>query len=260
MSVGEEQNTTLVSLNASGSLSQECYQRVKYEGEVCSKELAQWQLCFFGPQNTSEIYLPSLSDHQETEANASQLINFFASVLDPSSECVSAFRSFLCLYLFGSCDANSRFHQVTRADCVRLTTDLCKREFNNLARSFLREAVLPSCNSFQDDEIQCLGKYYITIELVEPQFVHHFLANVSSSLSDQQTFDVQPSNVTCADGFYLSNSSVCLPLCSSSWVELSEDNPFKWIVITTLVISLLVLVFVIIGVLTFRRSEMYVSY
>ena len=175
MSVSEEQNTT-INLHASGSLAQECSQRVKYKGKVCSKELAQWQLCFFGPQNTSEIYLPSLSDQQETEASVSQLLSFFTSVLDPCSECVEAFRSFWCLYLFlGSCDANGRFCQVniTKKDCMRLTTDICKREFNNLARSFLREAVLPSCNSFQDHEMQCLGKYYITVELVEPQFIHH---------------------------------------------------------------------------------------
>ena len=162
MSVSEEQNTTL-SLNVSGSLAQECSQRVKYEGEVCSKELAQWQLCFFGPQNTSEIYLPALSDQQEIEASASQLLSFFVSVLDPSSECVAAFQSYLCLHLFGLCDANGQFCQVTRADYVRLTKDVCETEFNNLVRNFLREAVLPCCNSFQDHKIQCLGKYYITV-------------------------------------------------------------------------------------------------
>ena len=136
--------------NASASL---CSQRVKYEGEVCSKELAQWQLCFLGPQDTSEIYLPSLSDQQEIEATVGQLLSTF-HLLDPNSECETAFRSFLCLELFGLCDVNNQLRQVTRADCVRLTIDVCKREFD-IAINFLN---LPSCDSFKDEEIQCLCK------------------------------------------------------------------------------------------------------
>lgn len=152
--ISEEQNATM--------RSESLAQYIKYEGKVCSKELTQWQLCVFGPQNTSEIYFPALGGQQETEANAIQLLNFFKSVplVDPSPECVAAFWSFLCMYLFGSCDANNRFYQGTRADCVRLTTDVCKREFNNLARGILREAVLPSCDTFQDHEVQCLGKLH----------------------------------------------------------------------------------------------------
>ena len=59
--------------------------RVKYEGEVCSEELAQWQLCFLGPQD-----LPSLSDQQEIEATVGQLLSTF-HLLDPNSECETAF-------------------------------------------------------------------------------------------------------------------------------------------------------------------------
>ena len=233
---------------------------------MCSEELAQWQLCFIGgQQNTSKISIPALGDQQETEASASQVLSFFISVLDPSPECVTAFRSFLCLYLFESCDANNRLYQVTRADCVRLTRDVCKREFDNLARGFLiREEVLPSCDSFQDGKIQCLCKCIQL--LIEPQFIITIiiivLADVSSALSDQQTFAVKSSNSTmsCADGFYLSNSSVCRPLCSS-WVEPAYyyDNPFfKWMGIALATVAVCLLVFVFIIALVFQRSEMYV--
>ena len=126
---------------------------MKYIGNVCSKELAQWQLCFLGTQDTSEISLPSLSDQQEIEATAGQLLSIF-SLLDPSPECVAAFRPFLCLELFGLCDANNQLHQVTRVDCMRLTTDVCKREYD-IAANFLE---LPSCDSFKDQETQCLCK------------------------------------------------------------------------------------------------------
>ena len=157
MSVVGEQNATLnLQVNASVSSAQVCSQRVKYEGEVCSEELTQWQLCFSGTQDNSDIYLPSLSDQQETEASAHQLLSSFR-LLRPSPECVAAFQPFLCLELFGSCDANNQLRQVTQADCVRLTTDVCSGEFN-FARTILGEGVLPNCDSFKDEEIQCLSK------------------------------------------------------------------------------------------------------
>ena len=121
-------------------------------GEICSEELAQWQLCFLGPQNTSDIHLPGFSDQKEIEATARQLLSIF-SLLDPSPECVAAFRPFLCLEQFGLCDMSNQLHHVTQAECVRLTTDVCRREFN-IAANFME---LPSCDSFKDQEIQCLG-------------------------------------------------------------------------------------------------------
>ena len=154
VSVIWEQNATKI-LNVSGSLAQECSQKVNYKGKVCYAELAQWQLCFLGPQDTNGIYVPALSDHQEIEADARQLLSSIR-LLDPSSECVAAFQAFLCLELFGLCDANNQLHQVTQTDCVRLTTDVCRREFN-FARNFLGVGVLPSCDSFQNQESQCIG-------------------------------------------------------------------------------------------------------
>ena len=143
-------------LNVSGSFVQECSQKVRYEGKVCYEELAQWQLCFsVGPQDTNDIYLPILGDQQETEATARQLLSSF-HLLGPSSECVASFQPFLCLELFGLCDANNQLHQVTQADCVRLTTDVCRKEFD-FARNFLGVGVLPSCDSFQNQESQCIG-------------------------------------------------------------------------------------------------------
>ena len=144
-----------------------CSPRVRYEGDLCSKELAQWQLCFLGPQDTSDIYLglSSQSDQQQIEANASELLSSFRLLVSPSSECEVAFRLFLCLKQFGLCDDNNQLHQVTRTDCMRLTTDVCSREFT-LARNFLGEGVLPSCDSFVDQEIQCLSKTIVIIKLI----------------------------------------------------------------------------------------------
>lgn len=139
--------------NAIPNASESCSERVKYEGEVCSNELAQWQLCFLGQQDTGEIYIPALGDQQEIEASARQMLTSL-HFLNPNPECVVAFRFFLCLERFLLCDANNQLYQVTRADCVRLSTDVCKREFNIAAQ--LME--LPSCDSFFDQKTQCLGE------------------------------------------------------------------------------------------------------
>ena len=149
-------------MNLNNISTSSCSPRVRYEGDLCSKELAQWQLCFLGPQDTSDIYLSSQSDQKQTEASARELLSSFRLLLDPSSECEVAFRLFFCLEQFGLCDDNNQLHQVTRTDCMRLTTDVCSREFT-LARNFLGEGVLPSCDSFLDQEIQCLSKTIILL-------------------------------------------------------------------------------------------------
>ena len=84
-------------------------------------------------------------------------------------------------------------------------------------------------------------------------------ADVSPTLSDQQTFDMPEANITCAEGFYLSNSSVCHPLCSI-WAEPSKD---EYIIIqrtitASVIIGLISSLFFITIALTFYRSEMYV--
>jgi hypothetical protein len=152
-----------ISQNGIPNTSDSCSERVKYEGEVCSNELAQWQLCFLG-QDTSEIYIPARSDQQVIEASASQVLTSFY-FLNPNPECVVAFRFFLCLEQFLLCDANNQLYQITRADCERLSTDVCKREFNIAAQVM----ELPSCKSFIDQKTQCLGKIKNCYVVIEPQ-------------------------------------------------------------------------------------------
>ena len=82
-------------------------------------------------------------------------------------------------------------------------------------------------------------------------------ADASPTLSDWQILDAEL-NITCADGFYLSNSSVCRPICSS-WVESSEDHASQNIRIACIIIGLISSVIFITIALTIYRSELYVS-
>ena len=65
---------------------------------------------------------------------------------------------------------------------------------------------------------------------------------------------LMPSQTSRAKRFYLSNNSH--PRCRN-WVEVPDDDPFKWIIISILTFCLLLLVFIIITALTFQRSKIY---
>ena len=124
-----------------------------YEGTICSQELRQWQMCFSG-QQTNDVYVPSSIDQDEAESMASQLLTVLP-LLSPTPECVDAIKPFMCLYLFGLCDAKNRLHQVSRAECVRLRDDVCAGPWKIV--SDVQAGALPDCSTFEDQEIQCLG-------------------------------------------------------------------------------------------------------
>ena len=134
-----------------GTLESNCDQFVTYNGEVCSNELQYWQQCF-SQQAVTDIYIPSDIDLQQTESTAN---TFFSALqlFSPRPECVTNLRPFLCLYLFGSCDSNNRFHQVTQTDCERLRDDVCSQEWVKAER------YLPQCGDFPSQkEESCPSK------------------------------------------------------------------------------------------------------
>ena len=91
----------------------------------------------------------------EAEATAKRLL-LGLPLLSPSPECEAAIRPFLCLYLFGSCDAENNLHQVTQASCIRLRDDVCAQEFI-LAEGIVGQGVLPNCDDLLQQEEECQG-------------------------------------------------------------------------------------------------------
>ena len=65
-------------------------------------------------------------------------------------------------------------------------------------------------------------------------------------------------NITCAEGYYLSDSGVCRPLCAP-WVEPLELGSDYIAVIASVAIVLLSATIVIVLALTIQRSTMYVQ-
>ena len=130
-----------------------CFEKRIYTGTVCSEELQQWQMCF-SSQQTNDVFVPSNIDQEGAEAMANQLLTglqFFSA----SPECVTAIKPFMCLYLFGSCDANNQLRQVSQSECMRLRDDVCAEPWERI--NMFQEGALPDCSTFVDQEIECLG-------------------------------------------------------------------------------------------------------
>ena len=143
-------------INPSGNSDQavsSCDQTTVYEGQVCLSELTRWQQCFT-PQSNAKVYVPTDIDQQGAEDTANTLLRNLP-FLSPSTECLSAIRPFLCLYLFGSCDSNNQSHQVTQTDCATLRDDVCVREWA-LAEGIVD---LPICDELFKEEEECQGIY-----------------------------------------------------------------------------------------------------
>ena len=82
----------------------------------------------------------------------------------------------------------------------------------------------------------------------------------STPLLDQdiQSSKLNLSNITCTEGYYLSASGVCRPVCLS-WVEPAKIEFTYIAVVATIVIGLLSSIILILLALTVQRRTMYVS-
>ena len=139
-------------------------ERVNYIGTICFNELLQQQSCFSGLE-TNEILISSHVNQVKAEDKAKSLL-VALPILSPSQECVTAIKPFMCLYLFGLCDANNQLRQVSQTDCVRIRDELCVEQWK--AATMIPGVMLPDCSTFEDHDIQCTGtvkSYILTITL-----------------------------------------------------------------------------------------------
>lgn len=130
-----------------------------YSGTVCLAELQQWHYC--GENNGPDILIPSDIDQDIVGIKAEQLF-ILIQILNPSKDCLKAFRSFICLHLFGVCDGNGHIVQPSYEDCIQLTTDTCVQEVQDINRLFGPE-YLPQCVDFSHDRILC-RKHLATVK------------------------------------------------------------------------------------------------
>ena len=146
----------------------QCDKWNNYTGDICFDEFRSLQSCFGAQAFVSQsdevvLHIPSDTDQEAAEAAVRRLLQGL-SLLSPSPECESAIKPFLCLYLFGSCDANGNLHQVLQAECMSLKEEVCAPEWA-LAERLLGQGILPDCGSLHDKEDKCQGLKECFIQL-----------------------------------------------------------------------------------------------
>ena len=131
-----------------------CAQVVPYSGQICTNHLTSLKSCFSGASpSTSPLNVPSDIDQQLRERNAAQLLNEF----NTSLECSEEIQPFLCLHMFGLCDASGNLHTSSRGECLRLRDTVCSSEWAR-AVSLLPSGNLPVCEDLLSNTTdQCTG-------------------------------------------------------------------------------------------------------
>ena len=94
---------------------------------VCYPYLAQYKSsCIPSLMNKDGVYISSSVSLQQSESTASQLKTFQSFL---SSQCQAVALPFLCLYLFPLCDENQTTYLPSMAECISVSTDICKSEW-----------------------------------------------------------------------------------------------------------------------------------
>ena len=180
-----------------------CLEPAVYSGATCRAELQVYQECFSGSAGSNgDILIRSDINQESVEADAELLIESGLSLLNPSAECVAAIRPFLCLYLFGVCDSSTQLRQVSSSECVDLRDDICATVWS-AAVGFLGPGTLPVCEELSTLTETCMND--------------NSSGNSDPLPSVTSTVNASTSEIVreCRDDYYLSNDSLCLPVCGN---------------------------------------------
>ena len=132
---------------------------LQYNGSACLLELQNWQSCLPLRQNESVVLIPSNTE-QDVQETTVQILFAGLQSLHPSEGCMTAFRSFWCLVLFGLCDGSGQRRLPSYEECITLQTNSCAFEMQmasgipHLARLFQECEIFrlntPVCRTLPD--------------------------------------------------------------------------------------------------------------
>ena len=100
---------------------------LQYNGSTCLLELQEWQSCLPERQNDSDVLISSDVEQDVQEEKLQMLLAGLQS-LYPSEGCMTAFRSFWCLVLFGLCDGSGQRQLPSYEECITLQAKSCAVE------------------------------------------------------------------------------------------------------------------------------------
>ena len=187
-----------------------------YTGLTCQQELHFFQTCLFN--STREILISSDQQLEDLEEMAEFFFNAFP-ILNPSQECLTAIFPLLCLYIFPMCGDNGTVYQPSSAQCVEVSTGVCREEWENAVS--IAGDLIPSCSTFSDEPTvdHCMSAIGETTE------------QTPSTESINTTVQLMPN---CSLNFFRDKSDgLCKPVCND-WEALPHST-------TVLIDSLLIL-------------------
>ena len=122
-----------------------------YEGSVCRDVLFTYQGCLTGI-SSGDIHVPSGRDQVMMENLAFGVLAVLQATASP--KCSELALPFLCWYMFGLCDNNTKeLHLPSSEVCLKITTEICVLEFREIAMRFPQ--VIPHCETLPNATIDC---------------------------------------------------------------------------------------------------------
>eukprot|EP00731_Ephydatia_muelleri_P010669 Em0005g1255a len=186
----------------------------------CYPFLTQSASCIPSLINRSGLYIAPSVDLQQSESTASQ-IQSFQDFLSP--QCKEVALPFLCLYLFPLCDDNQTTYLPSMAQCISISTDICRTEWL-LASSLVNN--LPVCSKLPNVS-PCNGS-------TTPASTTTASPNNASTTNSTSLSVV---NKTCSENFIF-NGNYCLPDCPKWSLRASGTNA-DYVVIVAAVVGLI---------------------
>lgn len=179
-------------------------------------ELQYWQSHYSWTQNNSHIYISAETKQEVQEITAQNTFNKL-QILHPKEECMSVFKPFMCLLLFGLCNGSGQGMRPSYQECVAMKSEHCAEEVQMALKRPDTAKLFPNCISFE--VVNTCGKL---TNFTVMAFKEWFLSCLADD-SKKVTRDDQ--NTTCSEGFYIDeNSHLCIPECGVWMVHSATAN------------------------------------
>ena len=131
-----------------GHQSMTCATPIEYTGTVCQEELESLKRCLLGEGDRESAH-PLIITENNLEAARTVLSS---DLVSPA--CAAEVKPFLCLHLFGLCNATGGVpYQPTACHCRNLRDNICANEWRlvEMIQPILNFPALPNCDTELSD-------------------------------------------------------------------------------------------------------------
>lgn len=147
---------SICSNEETGYPSNICAAPKRHEGTICREELRSLKKCLFGDDESA---YPLINKDNSRIPIISAIYNIISDIVMMSPACAAEAKPFLCLHLFGLCDATEGVsYQPSACYCRNLRDNVCADEWKKLKKMF--PIILPDCDTeFLEEDVPCSSNY-----------------------------------------------------------------------------------------------------